>query len=115
MGVSLVNVQQQTKDFLHLFRRTVTFRHVTCQFTFSCFVTALGLFKDLVLRGWDRLALQQADDVGRCTIGNGKVQRGVVVVILLRGALGVSVVEGFDDFQGSIVVSVEGVARAMLE
>mmetsp|Transcript_18593 Transcript_18593/g.46122 ORF Transcript_18593/g.46122 Transcript_18593/m.46122 type:complete len:332 (-) Transcript_18593:170-1165(-) len=105
VGVSLVNVQQECQDLFHFFRGSIGLAHVPGQLTFSGLVSALGLVQDFVFGGRDRLSLQHAHNIGGSSIGNGQIQRRVVIVVLLGRSLGVGIVQGFDHLQRCVVVS----------
>mmetsp|Transcript_19809 Transcript_19809/g.30593 ORF Transcript_19809/g.30593 Transcript_19809/m.30593 type:complete len:210 (+) Transcript_19809:898-1527(+) len=104
-GLTIPNVHEQTQDSLDIFLHIVVFFHMPLEFLFHAFATALGSLQDFIVGGRNGLSLKKSNDIGGCSIGNGEVQGGVVVIVLLGGTLGVGVVESFDDFEGRIVVS----------
>lgn len=105
MWMTFTNIHKQGQDFFHFFAASMTGFHVSSHFPFGGFAAPLGLFQDFVLVGRDGLSLQHGNDVGRSSIGNGQVQGRVIVIVLLVGSLGIGLVQGFHDFQWSIVMS----------
>ena len=110
VGKLFVQIQEHAQYDLSFFIHAIVLFHAALEFLFEAFAPGLGRLEDFLVRGWDRLSLQQGDDIGRSAIGNGQIQGRVIVVILLESAFGIGVVEGFHHFEGGIVVGgvVEG-------
>mmetsp|Transcript_17614 Transcript_17614/g.38485 ORF Transcript_17614/g.38485 Transcript_17614/m.38485 type:complete len:226 (-) Transcript_17614:158-835(-) len=102
--MTLINIQQQSQNFFHFFRRPVRFTHVSCQFTFCGLVSPLSLFQNLVFSRWNCLALQQTDHVGTGSICNGQIEGSIVVVVLLGCTLRISIVQGLYHLKRSVVM-----------
>ena len=105
MRLLVDNIQQHFHNRFTVFLHTIVLFHTALQFFFHAFALALGRFQDFIVGRRDRLSAQQGHHVGRGAISNGQVQGCVVIIVLLVSSFRVCIVQGFDNFQWSIVVS----------
>mmetsp|Transcript_27128 Transcript_27128/g.76321 ORF Transcript_27128/g.76321 Transcript_27128/m.76321 type:complete len:527 (+) Transcript_27128:342-1922(+) len=104
MPMTFVDVHQDRQHGLHLLARSLIALVVLLHLLLQGLEAALGGCQDFVIGRRNRLSLQQCHHVRRRAVGNGKIQRGVVVVILLRGTFRVGVVQRLHDLQRCVVM-----------
>lgn len=98
------NVQEHLQDDFSILLDAIVLFHTLLQVLFESFTLGFGRLEYLVVRGRDRLSLEEGHHVGRGSVGNGEIQRRVVVVILLMRSFGISLIQCFHDFEWSVVV-----------
>jgi hypothetical protein len=110
MRLSFGNIHQHTQHNLPIILHAIMLFHPPLQILFHPIAPRLGRFQDFVVRRRHGLALQERHDIRRRAIGNGEIERCVVVIVLLERALWIGIVERFDDFEGRVVMGrvVEG-------
>jgi len=105
MGLLLGQLLQDLQDDIAIFVHHAMQFHGALEFLFHAFAMHFGSFQQLIIGRWQFVSLLECHHVGTGPIGKGQIQRHVIVIVLLQGAFWISIVQGFDDFKGCIVMS----------